>query len=484
MIKRLNFRLLIYISGLILLIESAFMLSCLPVSLLYGSRDMAGFALSVMVTGLSGGILYLLVRKKVRKVPGIREGFLAVSLSWLLLSVFGTFPYIFTGAIPKFTDAWFETVSGFTTTGASIMTDIEQYSRELLFWRSLTHWIGGMGIILMVIVILPSLKAGGVYLFSAEASKISFDDIRPRVLDTARRFGLIYIILTVAEIILLSAGGMEVFDSVCHSFGTIATGGFSTKNNSIAGYSPYIQYVIALFMFLSGINFTLHFLVSQGHWRKALQNEELQWYFRITMAVTFVIGFLLYLKGTPLHQSFRDALFQVVSIITCTGFATADYLIWPAFGWFLIFILMFVGASAGSTGGGIKVIRHVLMMRNLKMELKSLLHPRAIYGVKYQGQLVSNDQLRAVIAFYFWYLAIFFFSTLLMMMLDADMETAAGSVASCMGGIGPGLGTVGPVSNYFHLPDASKYLLTFDMIIGRLEIYALLVLFSPEFWKW
>ncbi len=428
-------------------------------------------------------MLFAFVRRKVRKTPGIKEGFLAVSLSWILLAIFGSLPYLFTGAIPKFTDAWFETVSGFTTTGASIMTDIEQYSKELLYWRSLTHWIGGMGIILMVIVILPSLKTGGVYLFSAEASKISFDDIRPRVFDTARRFGLIYIILTLAEIVLLTAGGMELFDSVCHSFGTIATGGFGTKNSSIAGYSPYIQYVIVVFMFLSGINFTLHFLVSQGHWRKAFQNEEMRWYFRITMAFTFAIGLILFFQGTPLHKSFRDALFQVVSIITCTGFATTDYLVWPAFGWFLIFILMFVGASAGSTGGGIKVIRHVLMMRNLKMELRSLLHPRAIYGVKYQGNLVSNEQLRAVVAFYFWYLAIFFFSTLLMMMLNADLETAAGSVATCMGGIGPGLGTVGPVSNYFHLPDASKYLLTFDMIIGRLEIYALLVLFSPAFWK-
>lgn len=481
--RRLNKRLLVYIAGLILIIESIFMAVCLPVSLIYGGEDFRAIALSVLITGITGLILFLATKQRVRKTPGIKEGFVAVSMTWVLASLFGTLPFLISGSISSFTDAWFETVSGFTTTGASILRDIEVVPKGILLWRSLTHWMGGMGIILMVIVVLPSLKAGGVYLFSAEASKISFDEIRPRVLDTAKRFGVIYFILTIAEVFLLILGGMPVFDSVCHSFATIATGGFGTQNDSIAGYSSYIQYVIILFMFLSGINFTLHFIVSRGEIRKAMKNEELRFYTRITLAFTFVIFIILFADGTSLHKAFRDSLFQVVSIITCTGFATADYLLWPATGWFLIFLAMFVGASAGSTGGGIKVVRHLLMIRNLKMEIKTFLHPRAIYGVKYQGNIVSGEMLRSVIAFYFWYLIIFFFSSLLMMLFGVDFLTSIGGVATSMGGIGPGLGTVGPASNFFHLPDLAKILLSFDMIIGRLEIYAFLVLFSPAFWK-
>lgn len=481
--KRLNKRLLVYIAGLILLIESSFMAACLPVSLIFHGDDFTALLLSVLITGLTGALLVLLTRRKVKKKPGIKDGFFAVTMTWLLVSLFGTLPFIIHGSIPRFIDAWFEIVSGFTTTGASILTDIEVVPRGLLLWRSLTHWMGGMGIILMVVVILPSLKAGGVYLFSAETSKVSFDDIRPRVVDAAKRFGIIYVVLTLLEILLLTLGKMPLFDSVCHSFATIATGGFSTKNTSIAGYSNYIQYVIIIFMFLSGINFTLHFLVSKGEIKKALRNEELKAYTRITLAFTFLIFIILYTHGTSLHKAFRDALFQVVSIITCTGFATTDYLLWPVTGWFLIFLAMFVGASAGSTGGGIKVIRHLLMVRNLKMEIRTFLHPRVVYGVKYQGNLVSPEQLRSVIAFYFWYLIIFFFSSMLMVLFGVDFLSSIGGVATSMGGIGPGLGTVGPASNYFHLPALAKLLLSIDMIIGRLEIYAFLVLFSPAFWK-
>jgi trk system potassium uptake protein len=460
-----------------------FMLVCAPVSLIYGGSDFYAILLAALITGFSGFILFIATRKTVRKTPGIREGFLVVSLTWMLASFFGTLPFLISGAIPHFTDAWFETVSGFTTTGSSILTDIEAVSKGILLWRSLTHWIGGMGIILLVIVVLPSLKAGGTYLFSAEASKISFDEIRPRVIDTAKRFGTIYILLTIAEIILLVMGGMPLFDSVCHSFATIATGGFGTQNDSIAGYSNYIQYVIIVFMFLSGINFTLHFMISIGQLKQALKNEELRFYTQIIIAFSLVIFIILYEHGIDYHKAFRDSLFQVVSIITCTGFATTDYLQWPATGWFLIFMAMFVGASAGSTGGGIKVIRHLLMMKNLSMEVKTFLHPRVIYSVKYQGNLVSGDQMRSVIAFYIWYLIIFFFSSMLMMVFGVDFLTSIGGVATSMGGIGPGLGSTGPVSNFYHLPDLAKFLLSLDMIIGRLEIYAFLVLFSPAFWK-
>jgi len=481
--KRFHNQLLLHVFGLILLIEAAFMLSCVPVSLFTGGKHLEGMLWAALATGLTGALFFLSTNKKERPRPSVRDGFVAVSGSWLLISLFGTLPYLFTGSIPDFTDAWFETVSGFTTTGASIMTDIEIHSPEILFWRALTHWIGGIGIILMVIVVLPSLKAGGAYLLSAEASKISFDEIHPRVMDIARRFGIIYLILTVSEIILLMLGGMPFFDSMCDSFATIATGGFATKNTSIAGYPVYIQYIIILFMFLSGINFTLHFLISQGQVKKVLKNEELRLYAKIILAFTILIAIVLYVNGTPFHKSIRDSLFQVVSIITCTGFATSDYLLWPTMGWFLIFLAMFVGAMAGSTGGGIKVIRHLLVMRNISMQIKSFLHKHTLYRVKYMGAVVPDQQLRSVIAFFFWYLVIFAGSSLLMVLFGVDFLSSIGGVATSMGGIGPGLGTVGPASNYFHLPDPAKYLLSFDMIVGRLEIFSFLVLFSPAFWK-
>lgn len=481
--NKLNIKLLIHLAGLVLLLESGFMFLCLIVSLVFRMQDLPAMAGAFLTTAGTGGIFFFLTRKEVRKTPRIREAFFFVSTIWIVISLFGSLPYLYSGAIPRFTDAYFETVSGFTTTGSSILVDIEALSKELLFWRALTHWMGGIGIIVMVIVILPSLKAGGVHLFSAESTKVSLDDVHVKVLDAAKRFGLIYVIITLLEVVTLTLGGMELFDSLCHSFATVATGGFGTKNTSIAGYSPFIQYAVTFFMFVSGINFTLHFLIGRGQLRQVLRNEELRLYTFITLSFTLLIFISLLTKELPVEWAFRSALFQVVSIITCTGFATDDYLLWPPAGLLLIFLAMFVGASAGSTGGGIKVVRHLLVFKNFMATVRSVLHPRTIYTVRYMGRPVPAALMQSVIAFYFWYLVIFTFSSLLIVLLGEDVMTSIGSVATTMAGIGPGLGKVGPVSNFSMLSDPVKIILTFTMLIGRLEIYSFLVLFSPAFWR-
>ncbi len=481
--RRINKRLLVYITGIVLMTEAVFMLSCIPVSLIYGGKDLAAFLFSALITGGIGLFFFFSVRKNVRKEPSIRDAFIFTSLTWILISVFGALPYIFSGSLPGFIDAYFEAVSGFTTTGSSVYTDIEIQPRGIIYWRSLTHWMGGIGVIVMVIVILPTLKAGGVHLYSAETTRANFGDLRPRIIDTIKSFGIVYLVLTFSEVILLLFGGMPLYDSLCHSYGTIATGGFGTKNASIGGYSPYIQYVVAIFMFLAATNFTLHFLIGKGRFKDVFRNEEFRTYLAIVSGFTLVITFILLPTGRTIEQAFRDSFFQVASIVSCTGFATSDYLLWPAAGWFLIFLAMFSGGSAGSTSGGIKVVRHLLMFKNMAVNIRSLLHPKVIYAVKYQGNVLSGDHLRSVIAFYFWYLVIFFASSLLMMAIGVDFFSSIGGVATTMGGIGPGLGTVGPAGNFHHIPDLGKILLTFTMIIGRLELYSFLVLFSPAFWR-
>ncbi len=479
----LNKRLLLFLSGTVLMLEGAFMAACIPVAMYYGGADLNAFIISAIITFFSGALLRLFTWTRVRKVPTPREGFLFVSFSWILISLFGVMPYMISGAIPNFVNAYFETVSGFTTTGSSILTDIEALPKGILFWRSITHWMGGMGVILMVIVILPSLKAGGILLYSAETTRASFDNLRPRVIDTAKSFGMVYLALTLLETIFLTLGGMPLFDSVCHSFATVATGGFSTKNDSIAGYPTYIHYVIIIFMFLSGANFGLHFLLAKGKFKEVLANEEFRVYTGIILIITLLIMVILMRNGMRFAISIRDSLFQVTSIVTCTGFATADYMLWPRFAWFLIFMAMFSGASAGSTGGGVKVIRHVLMFKNLAADIKSFVHPKGIYTVKYQGAVLSPNRLQSVVAFYYWYLLIFISGSVVMMAMGVDFHASIGSVATTLAGIGPGLGKVGPSGNFSSFPDMAKIFLTFNMIIGRLEIYSFLVIFSPAFWK-
>jgi trk system potassium uptake protein TrkH len=405
-----------------------------------------------------------------------------VTSSWILIGIIGALPYIFSGAIPSFIDAFFESVSGFTTTGASILTDIEVLPKSILFWRSLTHWIGGIGIIVLVILIMPSMKMGGYHMFSLESS--FHEKIKPRIRAVGYRLLWIYVGLTFLETLLLLAGGMNLFESLCHSFGTVATGGFSPKNSSIIDYSPYIQYVIMIFMLLAGTNFLVYYYALKGEFFKVRSNDEVKFYFSVVISIGLILtGVLFFRMDKPLELSFREAFFQIISIISCTGFASADYLLWPQYGWVLIFFAMFLGGCTGSTAGGIKMARHVILIKNIRNILIKSRSPNAVVTLKLNKNLISPETNNTILTFITLYIMIFFAGTFLMSLMGIDIKTASSSVATCMAGIGPGIGTVGPVSNFAHLPDAAKVLLPLLMIIGRLEIFTIIVLFSRSFWK-
>lgn len=468
------------------MVEGVFMFTAIPFSLYY---DCWETCLSLLYSGLititCGILLYFgLDKKKIGNNIGKREGYLIVLFAWIIISVFGSFPFIFSGAINNFTDAFFETISGFTTTGASILNDIEKVSKGILFWRSLTHWIGGMGIIVLSVAILPVLGIGGMQLFVAEMPGPTPDKLHPRITQTAKQLWGIYVLLTFIEVIMLIFGGMNLFDALCHAFGTMATGGFSTQNNSIEGYSPYIQYVIIVFMVLAGTNFSLHYFALFGKFGKIWQNEEFRYYIRILFFVTLIISIcIIVVSNTGIEKIFRDSLFQVVSIVTTTGYVTSNYLNWPGMLWLIIFLLMFVGGSAGSTGGGIKIIRQLLLIKNSWLSLKRLLHPQAIIPVKFNQKSVSWEIILKIMAFFLIYILIFAIGTLIMSISGLDFESAIGSTAATLGNIGPGIGMVGPIGNYASISDFGKWFLSFLMLLGRLELFTVLIIFTRVFWR-
>lgn len=470
--------------GLLLLIEGFFLGISSVVSLYYGQSDF--FAL-IITTGICivTGILLRLAAGNAEKYINKREGYIIVSLVWVVFSLFGALPFVISGAIPSYTDAFFETISGFTTTGASILNDIEAMPKGLLFWRSLTQWLGGMGIIVLSIAILPMFGIGGMQLFIAEVPGPTPDKLHPRVKETAKRLWGIYILFTVAEIILLKIGGMNWFDAVNHSFTTMATGGYSTKQASIAHYdSPFIHYVIIVFMFLAGTNFTLSYFALHLKFGKVFKNEEFRYYLGFVVLFTVAISIVLWhYEGYNPEKSFRDSLFQVVSILTTTGFATVDYMQWMPFVVVMIFALMFFGGSAGSTGGSIKIVRVTLLLKNSYQELKRIIHPNAVIPVRINGKSVPAQIISNILAFVVFYMMISIISTIIISSLGYDVETSLGAVAATLGNIGPGIGMVGPAENYSHIPVFGKWFLSFLMLIGRLELFTVLVLFSPAFWK-
>jgi len=480
----LNIRTIIRIFGLILITEGIFMWFSIPVSLIYRENDVLQFFLSGAVTSGIGTLAYLPFRNSELKLDR-RDGYIIVTGGWLLFSLFGTIPFLLTDSIHGMTDAFFETISGFTTTGASILNDIEALSHGVLFWRSLTQWLGGMGIILLTLLLLPFLGIGGMQLFSAEVPSPTPDKLHPHVKDTAKRLWLIYLIFTFSETMLLWAGEMGLFDAICHSLTTMATGGYSTKQASIAHWnSPYIHYVITLFMFLAGTNFTLSYFAMHGKFRKIWKNEEFLWYLSFigVFALMITIG-LFFTSGGGLEPAFRDSIFQVVSILTTTGFATADYLTWAPWLIVLIFVLMFFGGSAGSTGGGPKIMRVVIMLKNSTQELKRMIHPNAVIPVRLNKLAVEESVVTNVLAFIAFYLLIAIVSMVIMSMLGNDFDTSIGAVAATLGNIGPGIGKVGPALNYAEIQTAGKWYLSFLMLVGRLELFTVLVLFSPMFWR-
>ncbi len=475
----------IKVIGLLLVIEGFAMWLSLPFSWYYDSNDFQAILLSGFITLGVGGFGYLTTFRKTNRVHvGKREGFMIVSIAWVIFSAFGTLPFLLSNSIGSFTDAYFETMSGFTTTGASILNDIEAVPHGVLFWRSMTHWIGGMGIIVLSLAILPLLGVGGMQLFVAEVPGPVPDKLHPRITGTAKRLWGIYVLFTFVQTILLMFGGMSLFDALCHAFGTMATGGFSTQNASIANYSPYIQYVIIVFMFLAGMNFTLHYFGIHGQIRKVLKNQEFRFYALLTLISTLIITIVVYLNmEIGGEKAFRDALFQVVSIITTTGFVSADYLLWPHFAWLIIFVLMFTGGSAGSTGGGMKSIRILLLFKAAAVHLRKLVHPRAFIPVKYDGHSVKDEIIFSIMSFALFYILIFVVGSLLLSAFGLDFETAMGASIAALGNIGPGIGLVGPVENYHDIPYLGKWVLSFLMLLGRLELFTVLVFLSPGFWK-
>jgi trk system potassium uptake protein TrkH len=479
--KLINPLLILRILSTILFIETVSFLFCLPVSFIY-KESPDPFIWSAAISLLLAVFFRFITTKADIDKFSNRDGYLVVTLAWLIFTVLGTLPYLLGGTITNFIDAFFESSSGFTTTGSTIFTDIEILPHSILFWRSLTHWLGGLGIILLVIIILPSLKVTGYQLFTLESSLK--EKIHPKTKSIGFRILFIYMGLTILEIIFLVFGDMDLFESVCHSFGTIATGGFSTKNTSIANYSNYSQYIIMIFMFLAGVSQVVYYYLIKLNFRKIVQNEELWFYFASVIILgTLATSILLANSIQPLEDSFRKGFFNVISIITTTGYVNVDYLLWPGPALILIFLLLFSGASTGSTAGSIKIARHLIVIKNIKSAFIKLNHPNAVSGIRFNGKLISEKVNISVLSFIILYLFIFIAATLLVVITGPDIVTSSTAVAASLGNIGPGLGLTGPMHNYSHIPDLTKFILSLLMIVGRVEIMTVFVLFTRTFWK-
>jgi|WetSurMetagenome_2_1015567.scaffolds.fasta_scaffold04306_2 trk system potassium uptake protein len=479
--KLINPLLIIRILSTILIIEAISYLFCLPVAYIY-KESPGPFIWSAAVSLILSVICYFVSRNADTDKFSNRDGYLSVTISWILISVLGSLPYLFSNTIPSFIDAIFESTSGYSTTGSSIIQDVEILPYSILFWRSLTHWVGGIGIIVLVIIILPSLRVTGYQLFSLESSLK--EKIHPKTKAIGFRILFIYLGLTLAEVFLLNLGDMNLFDSICHSFGTIATGGFSTKNSSLMNYSAYSQYIVMIFMFLAGTSQVIYYYLVKLNFKKVKQNEELWFYLGVVVIAGALATSILLINSTrTFEESFREGYFQIISIMTCTGFASADFLFWPLAGVLLLFLMMFSGGSTGSTSGGIKMARHLIIIKNIKNVFIKLNHPKSISLIKLNGKSISENTNISIISFVILYLFLFLLGTIVIVATGVDPVSAASSAATCMAGIGPGLGTVGPMSNFAHMPELSKVVLSLLMILGRLEIITVFTIFTRTFWK-
>ena len=487
--KLINFRPIARVISILLLIIGVLEWTGIPFSSYY-DEDARPLLFSGMVSIVVAVVLWLLQRRPDDDGPDVtvairkREGYLIVALSWVAMVLSGMLPYLFSGMLPNFADALFETVSGMTTTGASTLTDIEIQPRSLLYWRSLTQWIGGMGIIVLTVAILPLLGIGGIELFAAEAPGPTSDKLHPRISETAKRLWFIYVGLTVVLFFCLLVAGMSPYESINHALTTMATGGFSTRNASAAAFSPTIQYVLIVFMFLAGVNYTVLYLSLKRRWADVWRSDEVKVYIGLIVGLCIVFTVRVnYLTDNGLEQSFRDSLFQIVSLITTTGFVTADYTSWAPSLTMVCFVLLFLGACAGSTSGGIKIIRNLVFFKNSYLEFKRIVHPQAIIPLRLNGQLVPGRIITHIFNFLLLYLILFVIGSVFLSMLGLDFETAIGAMATSLGNVGPGIGKVGPVDNFAWLSAPVKIFLSFIMIVGRLEIFTILVLFTPYFWR-
>ncbi|MBP3685782.1 MAG: TrkH family potassium uptake protein [Clostridia bacterium] len=481
----MNRRMVLYMVGRILQIEALLFLLPLVCALCYGEGSVAlSFLICAALSFAAGSLLTLARRAKTSRTLYAREGFVIVTLAWLSMSALGALPFVIEGAIPSFVDAFFETVSGFTTTGASILTDVEAMAHGLLFWRSFTHWVGGMGVLVFVMAILPNEGGGrSIHIMRAEMPGPIIGKLVPKIRDTAKILYLIYVAMTAAEVILLLFGGMNLFESLVHTFGTAGTGGFGCKADSIAGYSPYCQWVICVFMFLFGVNFNVYYLLLLGKLRSVFKSSELWCYTAIAVGVTAVVAVNISSLYSSVSEALRHAAFQVSSVMTTTGYATTDFNLWPGLSKTLLVLLMFIGASAGSTGGGLKVSRVVLTFKLIRRELQKLVHPRSVSAVKLEGKKVEEQTLSNTAVYVMVYFVLFFVILILVSLDPIDFESAFTATAACFNNIGPGLASVGPAANYAHLSAFAKLVLSAAMLLGRLEIFPILVACSVSTWK-
>ena len=494
--SKLNHKVIIYIIGVLLLFNGGLMLMATIASWLMKDTVTFEMTVSAFVVMILGGFMMLISRSHEPQIHK-REGYLIVTLGWVVMTLTGMIPYILTDTIEDLPSVFFETMSGYTATGSTILTDIESLPAGILFWRSMTHWIGGMGIIVLAIAILPLLGIGGMQLFSAEAPGPNSDKLHPRITDTAKRLWLIYVTLTIAETLLLCLAGMSIFDALNHAMSTMASGGFSTKNISLAHWNhlPWVHYIIMVFMFLAGSNFVLSYFVFTGKIKKVFQDDEFLTFAKIIFFFSMIVFAVLISQvdlaiGSFDHpqvwgkteSSLRHSFFQVLAIVTTTGFVTADYTAWSPFMTIFFFGLMFLGGSAGSTSGGIKVVRHLLMIKSGFLEFKRALHPNAIIQSRYNGKVVNKEIISNILGFFILYMISFIIGSLVFGFMGLDFENAVGVAASSLGNVGPAIGDFGPASNYSQLPALGKYWSSFLMLMGRLELFTVLILFTPFFW--
>lgn len=479
----MNYRMIGYMLGWVCCFEGMFMSLPLLVALIYGEKRQGISILAVMmVCGLIGAAA--VTKKPKKRAMYAREGLVTVALSWILLSALGALPFVLSGDIPSYVDALFETVSGFTTTGSSILTEVEKMSYSCLFWRSFTHWVGGMGVLVFILAILPAKSSSAsMHIMRAESPGPSVSKLVPRLRTTAMILYAIYLGMTMLQILFLLLGGMDLFDALTISFGTAGTGGFGVKNDSMASFSPYLQGVVTVFMIAFGVNFNVYYLLLKKRWKQALLSTEVWVYLGIILASVAVISINVLPLFPNVFEAVHHSFFQVGSIITTTGFATVDFNEWPVLAKTILVLLMFVGACAGSTGGGIKVSRVVILLKGMRKEIGMMCHPRGIKKVKMDGRVLEHETVRSVNAFIAIYIVIFVASLLVISIEDKDMVTNFTAVSTALNNVGPGLGLVGPAGNFSEFTNASKLVLAFDMLAGRLELLPMLMLLVPSTWK-
>ncbi len=480
----INYRIIARIFSQVLIFEGLFMLVTAAVSWIYQEHSASSFFYSALITMVTGVLVFTPLRNEERAY-GTREGYIIITGIWLIFSVFSTLPFIFSGSTDNFSDAFFESLSGFTTTGATIFTDIESLPKGILFWRSLIQWLGGIGIIVISLYVLPVIKALHIQLSTTEFSGHITDKIHPKVIETTKRLIFIYILITLVEALILIIGKMPLFDAVCHSFSTLSTGGFSTRNNGISAFtSPFIRAVITFFMFIAGTNMALMYFAIKGNFKKISANSEFILYLLLGLGFSLIVATILHLKsGFPVGDAILNGFFHVISILTTTGFYTQDYNLWGSFLILIIFILMFIGGMAGSTSGGIKIVRLLIIAKNNRKELRRLIHPTAYLPVRVDKKTVHQNIVYNLLVFTTLYFITLSIGTMIISFMDYDIITSFSTSASMLGNIGPGIGTFGPFTNYANLPVAGKWFLCGLMLLGRLELLTVLILFTRSFYK-